>query len=119
MARLQLAGQVTDLLAGHRVLTGPARETPEHAERQCLVHAHRLGAQAQLLVKATAAASPGPPGWQQRPASLEEIALGYLRAAGDAVPVGGRAVPGRAGGGGAATMTAPAVAGRPPVPGPG
>jgi ABC-2 type transport system ATP-binding protein len=84
--RPQLAGQVTDLLAGHRVLTGPARETPQHAERQCLVHAHRLGAQAQLLVKATAAASPGPPGWHQRPASLEEIALGYLRAAGDAVP---------------------------------
>jgi ABC-2 type transport system ATP-binding protein len=81
--RLQLAGQVTDLLAGHRVLTGPATETAQHAERPGVVHAHHPGAQAQLLVKATA---PVPPGWQQRPASLEEIALGYLRAAGDAGP---------------------------------
>jgi ABC-2 type transport system ATP-binding protein len=84
--RLQLAGQVADLLAGHRVLTGPATEPPHFAERQRLVHAHRPGGQAQLLVMTTAAASPGPPGWQQRPASLEEIALGYLRAAGDPVP---------------------------------
>ena len=84
--RLQLAGQVADLLAGHRVLTGPATETAHLDERPCLVHAHHQGAQAQLLVKATAAAAPVPPGWQQRAASLEEIALGYLRAAGDTVP---------------------------------
>jgi ABC-2 type transport system ATP-binding protein len=82
--RLQLAGQVTGLLAGHRVLTGPATETAQHAERPGVVHAHRPGVQAQLLVKATALAPLVPPGWQQRPASLEEVALGYLRAAGDA-----------------------------------
>ena len=82
--QLQLAGQVADLLAGHRVLTGPAPETAQQAERPGLVHAHRLGAQAQLLVKATPAAAPVPPGWQQRAASLAEIALGYLRAAGGA-----------------------------------
>jgi ABC-2 type transport system ATP-binding protein len=81
--RLQLAGQVAGLLAGHRVLTGPAPEHPQHAQRAGLVHAHRQGAQALWLVEATAAADPVPAGWQQRAASLEEIALGYLRAAGD------------------------------------
>ena len=72
------------------MLTGPATETAHLDERPCLVHAHHQGAQAQLLVKATAAAAPVPPGWQQRAASLEEIALGYLRAAGDTVPRPGR-----------------------------
>ena len=49
--RVQVAGEVDDLLARHRVLTGPAAEADEYAER-LVVHARRGEAQAHLLVRA-------------------------------------------------------------------
>ena len=51
--RVQVAGEVDDLLASHRVLTGPAAEADRYAERP-VVHARRAAAQAHLLVRATA-----------------------------------------------------------------
>src|SRR5215467_3406836 len=60
--RVQLAGEVDDLLASHRMLTGPAAEADRHAERLCVVHARRGEAQAHLLVRA-AEDEPVPPGW--------------------------------------------------------
>ena len=50
--RVQLAGEVDDLLASHRVLTGPAAEADRYAERLSVVHARRGEAQAHLLVRA-------------------------------------------------------------------
>jgi ABC-2 type transport system ATP-binding protein len=76
--RVQLAGEVDDLLASHRVLTGPAAEADRYAERLSVVHARRGEAQAHLLVRATAA-DPVPPGWEAHPVGLEELALAYLR----------------------------------------
>ncbi len=58
--RVQVAGEVDDLLAGHRVLTGPAAEADTYAERP-VVHVRRGEAQAHLLVRATAERS-GPAG---------------------------------------------------------
>ena len=75
--RVQVAGEVDDLLASHRVLTGPATEADKYAERP-VVHVRRGGAQAHLLVRATAA-DPIPPGWEAHPVGLEELALAYLR----------------------------------------
>jgi ABC-2 type transport system ATP-binding protein len=75
--RVQLAGEVDGLLACHRVLTGPAAEAGRYAERP-VVYARRTGAQADLLVRATAA-DPVPVGWQAHPVGLEELALAYLR----------------------------------------
>ena len=49
--RVQVAGQVDDLLACHRVLTGPAAEADRYTERP-VVHARRGEAQAHLLVRA-------------------------------------------------------------------
>ena len=60
--RVQVAGEVDDLLASHRVLTGPAAEADQYAERP-VVHARRGEAQAHLLVRATAE-DPVPPGWE-------------------------------------------------------
>jgi ABC-2 type transport system ATP-binding protein len=82
--RVQVAGEVADLLATHRLLTGPAAEAARYAERP-VVHAARAGAQAHLLVRATAT-DPVPPGWEARPVGLEELALAYLREPGAAVP---------------------------------
>ena len=75
--RVQVAGEVEDLLATHRLLTGPAAAADRYAQRP-VVHVRRGGAQAHLLVRATAG-DPVPPGWQAHPVGLEELALAYLR----------------------------------------
>ncbi len=80
--RVQVAGEVDDLLASHRVLTGPAAEADRYAERP-VVHVRRAEAQAHLLVRATAD-DPVPPGWEAHPVGLEELALAYLRKPGAA-----------------------------------
>ncbi len=92
--RVQVAGEVDDLLASHRVLTGPATEADRYAERP-VVHVRRGGAQAHLLVRATAD-DPVPPGWEGHPVGLEELTLAYLREPGAAAlpgPVRGRTLP--------------------------
>jgi ABC-2 type transport system ATP-binding protein len=92
--RVQVAGEVEDLLASHRVLTGPAAEADRYAERP-VVHVRRAQAQAHLLVRA-GAADPVPPGWEAHPVGLEELALAYLREPGAAAlpgPARGRALP--------------------------
>jgi ABC-2 type transport system ATP-binding protein len=75
--RVQVAGEVDDLLASHRVLTGPAAEAGRYTERP-VVHVRRGEAQAHLLVRA-GADDPVPPGWEAHPVGLEELALAYLR----------------------------------------
>jgi ABC-2 type transport system ATP-binding protein len=75
--RVQVAGEVDDLLAGHRMLTGPVAEADNYSE-QPVVHVSRGEAQAHLLVRATAN-DPVPPGWEAHPVGLEELALAYLR----------------------------------------
>jgi ABC-2 type transport system ATP-binding protein len=80
--RVQVAGEVEDLLASHRMLTGPAAEAARYSERP-VVHVRRAEAQAHLLVRATAD-DPVPPGFQAHPVGLEELALAYLREPGAA-----------------------------------
>ena len=75
--RVQVAGAVDDLLARHRVLTGPTAEADRYAQGP-VVHLRRGGAQAHLLVRA-GADDPVPPGWEAHPVGLEELALAYLR----------------------------------------
>jgi ABC-2 type transport system ATP-binding protein len=77
--RLQVAGKVADLLAGHRVLCGPARRAGSLPERLTVVHAASAGDAVRLLVSAGGEDGPLPEGWQARPAGLEEMVLGYLR----------------------------------------
>ena len=92
--RVQVAGEVEDLLASHRVLTGPAAGADQYAERP-VVHVRRAAAQAHLLVRATAD-DPVPPGWEAHPVGLEELVLAYLREPGAAAlpgPARGRALP--------------------------
>jgi ABC-2 type transport system ATP-binding protein len=80
--QVQVAGQVDDMLASHRMLTGPAAEADTYTQRP-VVHARRGAAQAHLLVRATAG-DPVPPGWEAHPVGLEELALAYLREPGAA-----------------------------------
>ena len=82
--QVQVAGEVEDLLAGHRMLTGPAAEAAESAERMQVVHARSASALAHLLVRTGSAAEPVPPGWQSHPVGLEELVMAYLREPGAA-----------------------------------
>jgi ABC-2 type transport system ATP-binding protein len=77
--RVQVAGEVDALLAGHRVLTGPAADAAPYLERLAVVHARRGASQAHLLVRTNGAGDPVPQGWEAHPVSLEELALAYLR----------------------------------------
>ena len=80
--RVQVTGRIEELLASHRVLTGPAAEAASYAGRP-VVHLRRGEVQAHLLVRATAD-DPVPPGWEAHPVGLEELVLAYLREPGAA-----------------------------------
>jgi ABC-2 type transport system ATP-binding protein len=77
--RVQVAGDVETLLAGHQILTGPADGAGTVGGQFDVVHAQRGLAQAHLLVRRRTAAAQPPAGWQVHPATLEELMLGYLR----------------------------------------
>jgi ABC-2 type transport system ATP-binding protein len=64
------------------MLAGPAAEAGQYAGRP-VVHVRRGGAQAHLLVRATAG-DPVPPGWEAHPVGVEELTLAYLREPGAA-----------------------------------
>jgi ABC-2 type transport system ATP-binding protein len=90
-SQLRIAGEVEDLLACHRVLTGPLAEADEIARRLPVVQVRRAAAYAHLLVRTGGTAGQVPPGWESHPVSMEELVLAYLRAPGE--PVSGVAEP--------------------------
>jgi ABC-2 type transport system ATP-binding protein len=75
--RVQVAGEVDDLLARHRILSGPAAPATTYAKWP-VVHVRRGEAQAHVLVRWTLD-DPVPSGWEAHPVGLEELALAYLR----------------------------------------
>ena len=81
---VQVAGEVDDLLATHRVLTGPAAESGRYASQWNVVHASCAGPLAHLLVRGDGTCDPVPPGWEAHPLTLEELTLAYLREPGAA-----------------------------------
>lgn len=75
--QVQVAGEVDALVAGHRVLTGPAGQAATLAGQLAVVHTRQAGTQAHLLVRDGGPQTP--PGWASHPVTLEEIVLAYLR----------------------------------------
>jgi ABC-2 type transport system ATP-binding protein len=80
--QVQVAGQVADLLAEHRLLTGPAAA---HYDGP-VVHLDRDQFRVRLLTR-DAVGDPVPPGWQEDRVGLEELAIAYLRRPGAAAPL--------------------------------
>ncbi|MFI6510820.1 ABC transporter ATP-binding protein [Streptosporangium sp. NPDC050855] len=73
--RVQVSGDIDDLLADHLVLTGPAGAgTPPAGSR--VVEASRTGTRTRLLVRGASVLDPR---WSARPADLEELVMAYLR----------------------------------------
>lgn len=77
--RVQVAGDVEDLLTAHRLYTGPAAQADQLAAELPVVREQRAEAQAHLLVRTEAAHTQPPAGWQAHQIGLEELVLAYLR----------------------------------------
>jgi ABC-2 type transport system ATP-binding protein len=92
---IQVAGEVEDLLATHRMLTGPASESGRYTRQWNVVHASSAASLVRLLVRHDGTSDPVPPGWEARSVTLEELTMAYLREPGAA------ALPGPARGRGA------------------
>jgi ABC-2 type transport system ATP-binding protein len=75
-SRVQLCGDIDDLLAEHRILIGPSKDTTALERSHRVVQATRTPRQTTLLVRLN-----GPvvdPAFQASEVSLEELVLGYL-----------------------------------------
>jgi ABC-2 type transport system ATP-binding protein len=78
-SQVQLCGDTDDLLASHKVLVGPAKDTSPLERAHTVVQKTTAGRQSTLLVRLA-----GPladPGYQAEDVSLEELVLGYMDAA--------------------------------------
>ncbi|MGH9090796.1 MAG: ATP-binding cassette domain-containing protein [Acidimicrobiales bacterium] len=98
---VELVGKVEDLLATHRLLTGPASEAERSTRQWQVVHESSAGSLARLLVRDDDTANSVPPGWKADAVTLEELAMAYLREPG-AAPLPG---PGRGWGAEASEVT--------------
>jgi ABC-2 type transport system ATP-binding protein len=74
--RVRVDGEVADLLARHRLVSGPAGGSPD--PRWGVIQSTRAGAMQQLLVHAPADAAI-PAEWAARAVRLEELTMAYLR----------------------------------------
>jgi ABC-2 type transport system ATP-binding protein len=78
-SQVQLCGDTEDLLAEHKVLVGPKKDTGPIERAHTVVHAATTGRQSTLLVRLN-----GPlidPAYQAEDVSLEDLVLGYMGAA--------------------------------------
>jgi ABC-2 type transport system ATP-binding protein len=76
-SRVQLAGDVAELLAGHRLLTGPRCDPAAFPPGQRVISAWPAGQQTVLLVRGSFPV--GDPAWTAGPVSLDDLVLAYLR----------------------------------------
>ena len=90
-SRVQLCGDIDALLAGHRVLVGPRKDTTAIARAHTIVREDSTARQTTLLVRLN-----GPvidPAWAVEETNLEEMVLGYMTqgaAGADTGPTAGR-----------------------------
>ncbi|MGC4808558.1 ABC transporter ATP-binding protein [Micromonospora sp. DT233] len=75
--RVQVSGDIDDLLSEHRLLTGPADGAEAVAARLPVVTRSSIGRQATLLVRGAGAVPDRR--WTERSLSLEDLVLTYLR----------------------------------------
>jgi ABC-2 type transport system ATP-binding protein len=77
-SEVQLCGEVDEVLAAHKVLVGPNKDTTALEKAHTIVQRTTVGRQSTLLVRLS-----GPladPDYQAEDVSLEELALGYMGA---------------------------------------
>lgn len=74
--KVQLTGAIEEILAGHRLLTGPRTDTDQSVPG--VVRAAHSDRHTDLLVRIEAARPDFHPAWQSHPVGLEELILAYL-----------------------------------------
>ena len=83
-SQVQVAGEVSDLLASHHRLSGPRRDPGTLPADQEVITESHTDKQTSLLVR-----TDGPvldPAWTVKPVSLEDLVLAYMSRAGDDRP---------------------------------
>jgi ABC-2 type transport system ATP-binding protein len=75
-SHVQLSGDIDSLLAEHRVLVGPHRDTAAIARTHTIVQALHTARQTTLLVRGTAPVID--PAWESSDVGLEEMVLAYM-----------------------------------------
>jgi ABC-2 type transport system ATP-binding protein len=86
---VQLEGPIEEILASHRLLTGPRRDAPAVARIETVVQATHTERQTTLLVRTDRPIAD--PSWQVAEVGLEEVVLAYLGLqAGYGMPAQGR-----------------------------
>jgi len=76
--RIQLSGEIDELLAGHALVSGPREARALLPDRLPVVTESGTGRQIDLLVRSTTDSFG--PAWTARPPSLDELVRGYLGA---------------------------------------
>jgi ABC-2 type transport system ATP-binding protein len=81
-SRVQLAGELFDVLASHRMLIGPAGESPPVSAGAAVISSITTGRQSTMIVRTVEPAIVQPSSdsaWEVIEPTLEEIVLAYLR----------------------------------------
>src|SRR6266700_2153798 len=80
-ARVRLAGEVDELIASHRLLTGPRSDPAAAGRIPGVLRATHGDRQTTLLVRGAAGPERPPvhPNWQSHPVTLEDLVLAYLQ----------------------------------------
>lgn len=74
--RVQLTGDIDDLLAEHRVLSGPNTGVPGRVDDASTIHTTRGDRQVHVVVRN--GGTQVLPGWESHPIGLEDLVLAYL-----------------------------------------
>jgi ABC-2 type transport system ATP-binding protein len=75
-SRVQLCGDIDELLSEHHVLVGPRKDTATVAKTHTIVQETHTGRQSTLLVRGNAPVTE--PGWEKSQVGLEEMVLAYM-----------------------------------------
>ena len=78
-SRVRVAGEVSDLLAGHRRLSGPRRDPATLPAGQEVIEESHTDKQSSLLVRTSEPVHD--PAWAVTPVSLEDLVIAYMNPA--------------------------------------
>lgn len=84
--RIQLSGDIDELLGAHTVLTGPAGQADGDLDGLDVVQRTASDRQVSVIARTDPGAGLPTRGWTARPVSLEELVLAYLRRRDDPAP---------------------------------
>ena len=83
-SRVRVAGEVSELLASHRRLSGPRRDPGTLPAGQEVIEESHTDKQSNLLIRSGAPVRD--PAWAVKPVSLEDLVLAYMSRAGHDTP---------------------------------